>query len=741
MDKEFSSRISATSALPLCWAGSTMEMDYLNFGDALSPVMVALVSGRSIRRVPTKSNALRMGAVGTIGHGFSGGEVWFWGTGCSNWKNPSAKAEERVPFTVPDKSRFVVAATRGPVSERLLAGPDGRKPGVYGDPVWLLPQFYRPTIKKKWKLGVILHLSELKDRSPVAVPHDGMRRFDIPAEFAADVHLITTCTPISMQSIGDKIDEILSCERIVSTSLHGIVIAESYGIPCLYFSPHGAAIGPEEKLLDPNGTLDLRFVDLYSGLGQDRMMSYVQPRTEKTDWAAVMAAIDAHWRPVTCDGDRLIDAFPLQPNLVQAQEGQTIWQHPVLTSIELQADVAALRRNDAKENPLAKDHSPVKPKDNTKASVEPPSVTPAVPPANSGFASVLRFFGFNRGDARIKEERLARIVGNSGSIPVSWAAGKDAAAPANLGDALSAVVIAALSGVPVRHAHFDAPIERLVGVGTIGHAQKNGRLHVWGTGFDATRNAVQPDLGRFVLPPETVFEVHATRGPRSAALLKAQGVPVEKVAYGDPVMLLPEIWPMDHVTKTHDVGVIVHITELETQEIASGPMAQYRRYQVPEGLGLSVRIINTLTPPTLDGLKAKVEEIAACRVILSTSLHGLVLAETYGIPCAWFRATGTGMGEMLDLSDDSLKIDHRMRDFYLGAGATRLPTFGLDRQHETDWAAARAFVQSAWKPLAYNAKPLIKSFPLPLAPRNAQGLWPVTEEVKAKLRLSHYSGA
>ncbi len=707
MDDGFSKRISPDEALPLSWAGSTMEMDYLNFGDALSPVMVALVSGRSVRRVPTQSKSLRMGAVGTIGHGFSGGEVWFWGTGCSNWKNPSAKPEERVPFTVPDNSRFVVTATRGPVSEQLLAGPDGHKPGVYGDPVWLLPRFYRPKIEKKWKLGVILHLSELKDRGVVAVPQDGMRRFDIPAELAGDVHLITTCTPISMQSVGDKIDEILACERIVSTSLHGMVVAESYGIPCLYFPPHGAGIGPEEKALDPDGPMDLRFVDLYSGLGLDRLMTYVQPRHEVTDWAAVMAAVDRYWRPVTCDGDRLIGAFPLPVNPVQPEAGKTIWQHPVLTSIELQADVAALRRDDAKA------HS--KPK-------------------------VWSFFGFpgaGKPAPTLKEKRLARIMGRARSVPLSWAACKTASSPANLGDALSAVIVAALAGVPVRHAHFDERRERLVGVGTIGHAQKNGRLHLWGTGFDAKENAVQPDPGRFIAPPGTAFEVHATRGPRSAGLLAAQGIATEKAAYGDPVMLMPRIWPMEHVAKTHDIGVIVHITELAAQETGSMPLEEYRRYHVPEGLRGSVRIINTLTPPTLDGLKAKVEEIAACRVILSTSLHGLVLAETYGIPCAWFSIDGTGEGQRLRLDDDSVEIGHRMRDFYLGAGASDLLTYGLGRHLETDWHAARDFVAQNWTPLNYDATALVRAFPLPLAPVGADGLWHIPAVVQAKMRFSH----
>jgi len=89
-----------------------------------------------------------------------------------------------------------------------------------------------------------------------------------------------------------RLDEILECERIVSTSLHGMVFAESYGIPCLYFSPR-APRGLHMMELDPDGTLDLRIVDLYRGLGRGHIPVYGQPRRERTDWAALMAAITA----------------------------------------------------------------------------------------------------------------------------------------------------------------------------------------------------------------------------------------------------------------------------------------------------------------------------------------------------------------------------------------------------------------------------------------------------------------
>ena len=125
--------------VPLSWAGSTSTMDYLNVGDALSAVMVALLSGRDIERVPSKSQSLRMACVGTIGHGFAGGEVWFWGTGASLWENPSAPMEDRRLFSVAGETGFTVTATRGPYSEKLLTGKAEGSVGVYGDPVWLLP--------------------------------------------------------------------------------------------------------------------------------------------------------------------------------------------------------------------------------------------------------------------------------------------------------------------------------------------------------------------------------------------------------------------------------------------------------------------------------------------------------------------------------------------------------------------------------------------------------------------------
>ncbi|WAC27086.1 polysaccharide pyruvyl transferase family protein [Ancylobacter sp. SL191] len=337
-------------SIPLGWAGSTMQMNYLNFGDALSPVMVSLAGGLPVHRVPTKSSSPRMAAVGTIGHGFAGGDVYFWGTGCSNWLNPG-KGAERQPFLPSPDSRFHVRATRGPVSERLLNG-GGTGSGIHGDPVWLLPQFYAAPVRKKWKLGCILHLSELADRDYEAHPHAADLRYVVPAEFTDDVHLITTVTPITIDGVRDKIDEIRACERIVSTSLHGMVIAESYGIPCLYFSPQGDTPGPIDLALEPDGNVDLRIVDLYRGMGRETLRAFGQPRTRATDWGRLMADIDANWRPIDLrDADALLDALPVAPAPLEAPPGGSVWDHPVIRSLVLQHDVTQLRRDDKAGSP------------------------------------------------------------------------------------------------------------------------------------------------------------------------------------------------------------------------------------------------------------------------------------------------------------------------------------------------------------------------------------------------------
>lgn len=331
-------------AVPLSWVAATRDQDYLNLGDALSGVMVSLLAGLPVDHVAHDSPRRRMAAVGTIGHSLLNGEVVVWGTGTSRYRNPGAPADQRVPVAPVAGTRLKITATRGPVSRRILGEGNAVGPAVYGDPVWLLPRFYPGPQTKRWKLGVIIHLADLQDRSFEVHPKPDYVRYVVPPELADDVRLIHTVTPIGLDGMRDRLDEILSCERLVSTSLHGMVFAESYGIPCLYFSPR-APRGLSMAELDPDGPMDLRITDLYRGLDRDRIPVWGQPRREPTDWPALMAAIDRAWQPSGFDADPLLDAFPLPLNPLRADGLETVFDHPVLKQIPLQhrppASVAA----------------------------------------------------------------------------------------------------------------------------------------------------------------------------------------------------------------------------------------------------------------------------------------------------------------------------------------------------------------------------------------------------------------
>jgi len=341
--------LDENGALPVAWAGSTQKMDYLNLGDALSPVMVALCSGLPVERIPFRSQTPRICAVGTIGHGIAGGSVWFWGSGASKFRNPGTDQPEL--YQVPENTQMHLNATRGPVTRRILGGDLSGDPvygdPVYGDPVWLLPKFYNPDIPKTWELGVILHLSELADRSFDARPLEQYRRYDIPENFKNSVRLINTVTPISAEALKDRLDDILACKRIVSTSLHGMVFAESYGIPCLYFAPQFKDIeGLATYDLASNDPLDLRIIDLYSGIGVETLKIYVQSRQKPTDWAGLIEAIDENWRQVDIDGEALAGALPLKASPLSAPAGGSVFDHPIVQGLLFQHNVGDLQRLD-----------------------------------------------------------------------------------------------------------------------------------------------------------------------------------------------------------------------------------------------------------------------------------------------------------------------------------------------------------------------------------------------------------
>jgi pyruvyltransferase len=125
-----------------------------------------------------------------------------------------------------------VHAVRGKLSREILLQRNIDCPEVYGDPVLLYPKFYQPKLQKSHEFGIIPHhvdkifIPQLKKQFP------NMLIIDIQDE----VHGV--------------IDNICSCEKIISSALHGIICADAYNIPSIWMRISDKVLGHGFKFRD-----------------------------------------------------------------------------------------------------------------------------------------------------------------------------------------------------------------------------------------------------------------------------------------------------------------------------------------------------------------------------------------------------------------------------------------------------------------------------------------------------------
>ncbi|RWO92563.1 polysaccharide pyruvyl transferase family protein [Mesorhizobium sp.] len=126
-------------------------------------------------------------------------------------------------------------------------------------------------------------------------------------------------------------------------------------------------------------------------------------------------------------------------------------------------------------------------------------------------------------------------------------------------------------------------------------------LHVWGSGFMSSTG--RPDW------PQTLA-FHAVRGPLSAEKLGQPGL-----ATGDPALLLPRIWPKP-ATTGRAVAIVPHFTA-----------NRHFRAKYASSLPRHWKIVDLLDDP-----QKITRAIAESDMVISNSLHGLIVADAYGIP-------------------------------------------------------------------------------------------------------------
>ena len=249
-----------------------------NWGDELNENIIKYLTKRKAVFLPScalgrfihiKSYLL----VGSIITSFSLTHTIVWGSGIIN-----DNKMEKLCGT-PDK----ICAVRGPKTRYELEKKGIQCPEVYGDPALLMPRFYQPSMQKRYSMGIIPHYIDLKKDDVVRLCNDSR------------VKLIKVQ---GYKEWTDFIDEICSCDIIISSSLHGLIVAEAYGIPSLWVEFGTYVDGWEFK-----------YYDFYESIGKvNESPLHV---SEKTTYE-ILISKKAEWRRGFIDLDKLMEACPIK---------------------------------------------------------------------------------------------------------------------------------------------------------------------------------------------------------------------------------------------------------------------------------------------------------------------------------------------------------------------------------------------------------------------------------------------
>lgn len=193
-----------------------------NFGDDINPFIFSKLLGADITYVA--SNYQRFHSIG-IGSILSNANKYseIIGTGFIK--------EEDVVIEPPRK----IIAVRGKETRNKLISMGIQCPEVYGDAALLFPKFYNPVCEKKYTLGIIPHYIDKQ-----------IGYINKLTENITDVKIID----IQNNSHLKFIDEVLSCELIASSTLHGMIIADAYCIPSIWIEFSKNVIGDGFKFRD-----------------------------------------------------------------------------------------------------------------------------------------------------------------------------------------------------------------------------------------------------------------------------------------------------------------------------------------------------------------------------------------------------------------------------------------------------------------------------------------------------------
>lgn len=217
---------SLLADIPMFW---WKEGNFINFGDHLSLKVVERIVGTNVRyynkRSPMQDRKLL--AIGSVLYFANEGDT-VWGSGV-NGKRP-LKSDYNF-------SKLDVRAVRGPLTRKFLKDNFNiDSPKIFGDPALLVPYLF-PEFKK----------SKYPTHSYIIIPH-----------YLDAKHFQLMKNVVYPTEAWDEIiRKIIDSEFVISGSMHGVILAEAFGIPARLLR-----ISDNEPLL--------KFEDYYRGTGREK---------------------------------------------------------------------------------------------------------------------------------------------------------------------------------------------------------------------------------------------------------------------------------------------------------------------------------------------------------------------------------------------------------------------------------------------------------------------------------------
>jgi len=204
-----------------------------NYGDVLSKYIVKKLSKSFVVKVKYPSSRFynffvkNYSVIGSIITAASVNTI-VWGSGIIK-KNENIR-----------KAKFL--AVRGPRTRKRIMELGYEVPEVYGDPAILLPLLFENKTAKKFQIGIIPHYVDYEEVNEFYKNDSRIKVIDL---LTFDVEQTTV--------------EILECEQIVSSSLHGVIVSQAYNIPALWVKFSDKLSGDNVKFYDYFESLNMQY--------------------------------------------------------------------------------------------------------------------------------------------------------------------------------------------------------------------------------------------------------------------------------------------------------------------------------------------------------------------------------------------------------------------------------------------------------------------------------------------------